>query len=876
MAFGEYLFSFINKHRALLLFAALFCLYYLIAAPPPSPSRPPGNGYLHKLDKVVAKQFPADWAWLQRTFPHGTADKTAHIEALQQAQSMRRLTKSSTPGAVWNFAGPENIGGRISDIEFNPQDGSIVYAGAATGGVFKSSNGGMTWSPVFDDQAVLPIGDLAVDPNDPRVIYAGTGEANGGHNNFPGAGMFKSTDAGATWQYAGLAATNSIGRVVIDPLNSNRVFVAAVGSYFGKDNDRGVYRSLDAGQTWQQVLFVNDSTGAIDLVLDPQNPSKLFAAVWERVRPPEFTTHLNGPASGIYRSLDGGDSWQRLGAMQGLPAARDNIGRIGLALCSSQPQHLYALYTNSGYTYDSLYRSRDGGGTWQRTDLNNQLRSGFSNFSWYFGNVRVHPDDPETVYVLDLTLMISHDGGRNWSVAPTSHVDHHALTFDPGEPQRLLTGNDGGMDISTDGGLSWEEVTGLPVTQFYHITMDLNHPERLYGGTQDNGTMRTLTGNRDDWEYIYGGDGFYVIVDPNDPNIIYAESQNGGLGKSTDGGNSFADVLNGINPNEPTNWSTPVVMDPNDSQVLYYGTDRVYRTQNGAGSWQPISGDLTLQKPGSRLGTVTCIAVSPAKPEVIYAGTDDSQVWVTNDGGTIWTEISQTLPYRWVTRVAVDPVDENLAYVTFSGLKWNSPQPHVFRTVDMGATWEDISNNLPDAPVNTIVVDPVYSNFLYVGTDVSAYYSADDGQTWQSVGSGLPLVSVYDLFVHPTARILVAGTHGRSMYTFDLATLTQVDDARPGKRAPATIALEQNYPNPFNPSTAIRFSLSRAAEVSLQVYNTHGRLVRTLISAERAAGAHIVHWNADDQQGRKAASGAYFCRLRVGREVLQKKMILQH
>lgn len=820
-------------------------------------------------------QYPSEWAMLQRTFPHGRADKTAHLEALQQAQALRReVKKSARPNAVWSFAGPSNIGGRISDIEFNPRDASIVYAGAATGGVFKSTDGGVTWTPIFDEQAVLPIGDLAIDPFNPDIIYAGTGEANGGHNNFPGGGMFKSSDAGATWEYTGLAATTSIGRIVIDPANSKRVYVAAIGSYFGKDPDRGVYRSDDAGQTWRQVLFVNDSTGAIDLVIDPQNTNKLFAAVWERVRPPESGTHLSGPSSGIYRSLDGGESWQRLGAAQGLPGVRDNIGRIGLAICQSQPQHLYALYTNSGYTYDSIYRSRDGGDTWQRTDLNNRLRFGFSNFSWYFGNVRVHPNDPEKVYVLDLLLMISADGGSTWGAASTSHVDHHALAFDPGDPQRLITGNDGGMDISIDGGVSWEEVSGLPVTQFYHITMDVNNPHRLYGGTQDNGTLRTRSGNLDDWEYIYGGDGFYVIVDPNDSNIIYAESQNGGLGKSTDGGLNFSSALNGINRSEPTNWSTPVVMDPNDSRVLYYGTNRVYRTTNGAGSWQPISANLSLQKTGSRLGTVTTIAVAPSNSQVIYAGTDDSQVWVTKDAGLNWTEVSQALPYRWVTRIAVDPADENTAYVTFSGLKWNSPQPHVFRTADMGATWQDISSNLPDAPVNTIVVDPVYSNFLYVGTDVSAYYSADQGGNWHSFGEGLPMVSVYDLFVHPTERILVAGTHGRSMYTFDLSALTAVEEGEGENARPDAMALQQNYPNPFNPSTKITFNLPAPADVTLQIYALNGRLVRTLLQERKPAGVHEVDWNGKDQSGHSAASGVYFYRLYAGGEILQKKMNL--
>ena len=840
-----------------------------------------------KNGATEARRYPSEWAWMQRTFPYFDADPTAHLQALQQAQRMRQLAKSSNLAPVWKFAGPTNIGGRISALAFNPKDAKIVYAGAATGGVFKSTDRGVSWRPIFDEQAVLPIGDVAVDPNNPNVLYAGTGEANGGHNNFSGAGVFKSTDAGATWNMSGLEATTAIGRVVIDPTSSNRVFVAAVGSYFGNGPERGVYRSTNAGGNWEKVLFVNDSTGAIDIVIDPQNPQKLFAATWERVRPPKFGTHLNGRSSGIYRSLNGGDTWQLLGAAQGLPAPRNNVGRIGLAICATQPDHLYALYTintytlENGYTYDSLYRSKDGGNSWQRINTSNSLNNGFTNFSWYFGNVRVHPTDPERVYILDLLMMISTNGGLAWNSASTSHVDHHAFAFDPLDPRRQIVGHDGGIDYSTNDGATWTKVEALPVTQFYHITMDQTNPERLYGGTQDNGTVRTTNGLLNNWSDIYGGDGFYVIVDPANSNIIYAESQFGRLGKSTDGGFTFTSALNGIDPNDPTDWSTPVVMDPNNSQVLYYGTNRVYRTANGADLWKPISDDLTDSEPGSRLGKVTTIAVAPGNSAVIYVGTDDSHVWVTADIGKTWSEISAALPYRWVTRVAVDPTNAQIAYATFSGLKWNSPQPHVFRTTDMGKTWQDISSNLPDAPVNTIVIDPAYPNFLYVGTDVGSYYSSNSGQSWSVPGEGLPLVSVYDLVVHPKLRRLAAGTHGRSMYTLDLGNLTRVDDAiTQNNNLPSTPTLAQNYPNPFssrragNPETTIEFALPAFANVQLAIYNLNGQRIRTLVRESRQPGRHFVRWDGRDDAGRDVASGNYFYRLQVGQFVQRQKLAL--
>ncbi|MCB0312537.1 MAG: hypothetical protein KDH84_04610, partial [Calditrichaeota bacterium] len=308
--------------------------------------------------------------------------------------------------------------------------------------------------------------------------------------------------------------------------------------------------------------------------------------------------------------------------------------------------------------------------------------------------------------------------------------------------------------------------------QFYEIGLDMNNPQRLYGGTQDNSTLRTLTGATNDWDVLFGGDGFYVIVDHTNPNIIYAESQNGNLGKSTDLGNSWDYVLSGINSSEPTNWSTPVVMDPNNNLVLYYGTNRLYKTVNGAGSWNAISGNLTSNVPGSRLRTITTIGVSPVDGDVLWVGTDDSHVWVTADGGATWTDVSSSLPYRWVTRVIPHPTDVNVAYVTFNGLKWVDPVPRVFRTADQGQTWSDVSSNLPDSPINAFAIDPANPAHIFVGSDLGAYYSLDEGGTWQYISGDFPMVSVYDMKVHPVGNYLAIGTHGRSMYRFDLAQLS--------------------------------------------------------------------------------------------------------
>jgi photosystem II stability/assembly factor-like uncharacterized protein len=814
---------------------------------------------------------PSEWFWKQRTFPHWKADKDAYLEMLRTAQVMRSEQNSQISiDLQWEFAGPTNIQGRVQDIEFDPVNPNNVYAAPSTGGVFKSSDAGLTWEPVFDDQAILTMGDIAIDPSNPNIIYVGTGEPNGTAFNFPGAGIFKTTDGGSTWQLMGLEKTVSIGRVLVDPSNTQRVFVAAVGSYFAPNPERGIYRSEDGGTSWSQVLFVTDSTGAIDLIMHPTNPSFMMAAMWERVRRPQ-ASHLFGETSGIYRSFDGGDSWAVIDPdSSGLPnPMTTNVGRIGLAISQSDPNIIYALY-NDGQIVTGLFKTTDQGNNWTDADPNNQIWGG--GFSWYFGQVRVHPQNPDIVYVLDIINSKTTDGGFSWSYEDPTHVDYHDLKYNPQNANHILMGNDGGIDFSTDGGLTWVETTDLPVTQFYEIGLDANNPERLYGGTQDNGTLRTLTGGVDDWAFILGGDGFYVIVDPTNPNIIYGESQYGFLQKSTTGGASFQPVLSGINQSEPTNWSTPVVMDLNNHLVLYYGTNRVYRTENGAGSWTAISPDLT--DGGPRLGTVTTIAVAPTNSNIIYAGTDDSHIWLSSDYGATWNEVTgPNMPYRWVTRVAVDPTDEQIAYVTFSGLKWRDPEPHIFRTADMGVTWTDISSNLPDAPINAIAIDPIVPEVIYIGTDVGAYISFDSGQIWEVLGNGMPLVTVMDLKIHPTEHFLVSGTHGRSMYKMDLSDITGLDTDEPSPVA-STFELYQNFPNPFNPTTKITYNLPRGEHVRLKIFNTLGQEVRTLVNQRQSAGNQSVIWEGKDNHGKVVSSGVYVYRLSAGDEIQSRKMIL--
>ena len=827
----------------------------------------PENNFKKQSEETTEMKYPNDIEYIKRTFPFYKADPDAHLIALEKGRQMRQASESDNSVPSWDFAGPVNIGGRTSDLEYDPNNPNIVYAGAATGGVFKSTDGGITFFSVFDDLAVLPIGDIAVDPVNSNIVYAGTGEANGGHNNFAGGGIYKSTNGGTSWELKGLQNTVSIGRIVISPVNPLRVYAAAVGSYFGPNPERGIYRSDNGGNNWTKILFVTDSTGAIDIAMDQINPDNLLAAMWQRTRYPNGGS-LTGATSGLYRSTNGGDNWTALGPANGLPnSATTPVGRIGVSISRSNPNVAYTLFNNAS-TYLGFFKTTNGGLNWTNANPNGSLQSGFSTFSWYFGNVRVHPADPNIVYVLDYEIMKSTNSGTSWINQTTGsiHVDNHALAFKPGDPNVIIEGNDGGIYNSTNGGSSWTKVAALPFTQYYEIGLDKTNPQRLYGGTQDNGTNRTTTGALNDWSSIYGGDGFYVIVDFTNPNIIYAESQNGALGKSTNGGASFFGATSGISSSEKKNWSTPVIMDPNNNNILYYGTNKVYRTTNGASSWTAISPDLTNGNQ-TRLGTVTTIAVAPTNSNVIIAGTDDANVWITSNNGTNWTKVSAALPYRWITRVAIDPLNENTAYVTYNGLKWKDPQPHVFRTTNKGVNWTDISGNLPDAPVNAFAIDPARPNVLFVGSDVGAYVSFNTGGSWQFLGQGLPMVSVYDLKVHPTANFLVAGTHGRSMYKIDLAQVVGISNLE--ENIVKGFSLGQNYPNPFNPSTVINYTLKAASNVSLKIFDLLGKEVATLVNKRQSAGNYNVKFDGNNLSG-----GVYFYSIKVNEFQETKSMLL--
>ncbi|NNF57746.1 MAG: hypothetical protein HKN04_05845, partial [Rhodothermaceae bacterium] len=772
---------------------------------------------------------PTDWFFQQRAFPHGTIRPEAVRLAQQQIAALRADAQRQGSGGLWTFGGPTNVGGRVSSLAVESFD--VFYVGTGSGGVFRTTDGGASFTSIGDDVLNLSIGDVALAPQNPQILYVGTGEVNGGGGSltYGGQGVFRSVDAGITWNALGLEETGTIGRVVVHPTDANTVWVAAEGKLFAADEHRGVYRTTNAGATWDKTLFINDSTGVVDLAVNPRSPDTLYAAAWERQRRPD-ERHYGGDGSGLWRSIDGGQTWAE--QTDGLPFG-PNIGRIGISVSASRPNVVYAVYTDATGFVSGVYQTENGGDTWS-------LVGAFSgpSYGWWFGQIRVDPTNDDVVYAPWLNLEKSADGGQSWNYASGSmHVDQHALWIDPTNPDQLIAGNDGGVYRSIDGASTWTKAPGgFPATQFYTVEIDASVPERLYGGTQDNGTNRTLTGSEDDWQHIYGGDGFVVLVEPTNNQYVYAESQYGGRGRSTNGGASFTSANAGISG--PSNWNTPIVFDPQDPTILYTGTDRVYRSTNRAENWTAISPDLTDGFGTGNLvfGTITTIDVAPSDPDALYAGTDDGRVWKTENGGTTWAEISAGLPQRWVTRVTVHPTQPHTAYVTLSGYRWAEDLARVYRTDNGGTTWTPRIGGLPEVPVNDLLFDPLDPDWLYLATDAGVFVSSNAGVSWSLLGVNLPGAPVLDLDLHDPTRTLVAATYGRGMYRYDL---TQLPVATEPEAVPAAFQLN-GAPNPFREALTLRYTVTQPGPVALTVYDVRGRRVALIEERERVAGSHTV------------------------------------
>lgn len=786
----------------LIIIAALFKVYFAVDA------------------KV---EHPGEWMYNQRAYPYGEINSNSIKQAyIQHSKAKEKATKSSV---LWELLGPKNTGGRITDVAISSSDNNILYVSTPVGGVFKSTDGGLSWVSIFEDIGKPSVGCIELAPSNNNTIYLGTGDpvASATSGAFIGDGMYKSTDAGDTWSPIGLENTEHIARICVDPIDENKLFVAATGTLYGKNNERGVYRSLDGGATWEQVLFVSDSTAIIDLIVNPNNTDTIFAAAWERIRYPWARSYA-GVTSGVYRSVDGGDSWNLL--QQGLPVPSEDMGRIGLAMSTSNPNYVYASFTTDPVTnvFDALYKSTNGGDSWYLYE-DDSLSDVNASFGWFFGNVRVSPNNPDDVWVLGKYLFRKRGAQYSWENIEGMHVDHHVLEFSHTDENFIVCGNDGGLYTSEDGGFNWSHIDNLPITQFYHIEVDEQNPDRVYGGTQDNNTIRTLTGNDDDWMRILGGDGFHVIVDPFNSNRILAEYQWGNLYYSESDALFFEEYMMGIDEEDRTNWNTPVVISPSDNTTIYYGSHRLYTTTFGESPWLAISGDLTggdLPEGALSYATITTIAPSYNSTDVIYVGSDDGRVHVTFDGGNSWIDISDGIPNRYITKIIVHPNNDSIAYVSLSGYRYLDYEPHVLKTENGGQTWIDVSAELPEMPVNDLVFSKSNLN-IYLANDAGVWYSNDEGDSWSLLGENLPFTICTNLEIHDQTKQLFVGTFGRSSYVLDISShYLELDEFS---------AENLNiYPNPTSNKIKLSLNSGVCEHAEVKIYDVNGKLIQDFYS----------------------------------------------
>jgi len=707
--------------------------------------------------------------------------------------------------------GPATMSGRIATLDVAPTDKAVVYVGAATGGLWKSTDAGLTWAPVFDDQKVAAIGAVAVSPVNADVVWVGTGEGNPRNSASVGNGVYRTRDGGESWEHLGLDRTERIHRILLHPTNPDVVYVAALGTSWGENEQRGVFKTTDGGQTWDKVLYVDERTGAADLVMDPRDPDKLVASMWDHRRWPWFF-RSGGPGSGLHVTRDGGRSWKRVTSDDGLPEG--DLGRIGLAIAPSDPQRLYALVESEKDL--ALYRSDDGGLSWRQSSADRQV----GNRPFYYADLRVDPKDPNRVYSLWGRVSVSEDGGKSFRMLVPFrevHPDHHAMWIDPDDPSHLWEGNDGGVYESRDHGESWRFIANLPVAQYYHVRVDDETPYNIYGGMQDNGSWKGPSevwengGIRNHhWQEVGFGDGFDTAPVRGDPMRGFAMSQEGFLvrwnlrtGERKDA-RPPAPVGDDGEPVELRfNWNAALALDPFDDGTVYYASQFVHRSRDLGESWEVISPDLTTDNPewqkqaesggltldvtgAENFTSIVALAPSPVEEGVIWAGTDDGRLHLTRDGGETWTSIEGNLVRRgphgvpehtWVPHIAPSPHDAGTAFAVFDNHRRSDWTPYVQKTTDFGQTWTNLATDELWGYALSIVQDPVDRELLFLGTEFGLWVSQDGGGSWWQWTHGVPTVSVMDLAIQPRENDLVLGTHGRAAFVLDdYSPLREIDE----------------------------------------------------------------------------------------------------
>ena len=721
--------------------------------------------------------------------------------ARAQEQQQRRYQSNLFKTLQWREIGPFR-GGRVTAVAGIPSQPLVYYFGATGGGVWKTTDGGVNWEPVSDGAfGTGSVGAIGLSDSDPNIVYVGMGESPVRGNVSHGDGVYKSTDAGKTWKRVGLEDTRQIGRVRVHPRNPDLVYVAALGHIFGPNEQRGIFRSKDDGKTWEKVLFRNNKTGAIDLILDPTNPNILYAGFWEVIRRP-WTFESGGPGSGLFKSTDGGDTWTEMTRNPGLP--KGMIGKVGITVSPANPERLWAIVEAED---GGVFRSENAGRTWTKVNEDRRLRQR----AWYYTRIYADTQSPDIVYVLNTGFYKSNDGGRTFSAIAVPHGDNHDLWIAPNDPTRMIEGNDGGVNVSFNGGKTWTE-QDQATAQFYRVALDNDFPYHIYGAQQDNSTVKIASRTNDagidrsDWYDVGGGESGWIAPHPKDSNIVFAGSYGGLITRYDHHTGQLRNVT--VWPDNPMGagaeamkyrfqWNFPILFSPHDPNTLYTAGNVLFKTTNEGQSWQQISPDLTRNdksKQGPSGGPITkdntsveyyctifTVMESPVQQGIIWAGSDDGLVHVTRDGGKNWQNATPKGMPEWIqiNSIEASPHDPGTAYIAATMYKLDDFKPYLYKTNDYGKSWKKITNGIPDTAFTRVVrEDPNRRGLLYAGTETGMYVSFDDGDNWQSLQLNLPVVPITDLAVHKREKDLVVATQGRSFWVLDdLPVLHQITDA---------------------------------------------------------------------------------------------------
>jgi len=861
----------------------------------------------------------------------------------------------------WKNVGPFFQGGRIVDIEgYNNSPYKFLIA-TASGGLWITENNATTWRSIFDNESSITIGDIAISQTDEKLIWVGTGEANSSRSSYAGTGIYKSINAGKTWENMGLNDSHHISRIIIDPLNNETVYVAVLGHLYTPNKERGIFKTTDGGKTWENILFVNDETGFIDMVMDPKDHKVIYTSSWEKSRR-AWNMVESGKESSIYKTIDSGKTWGK--KMNGFPTGK-YTGRIGLSISQKNHNTLYAILDNqslrpvknegkmkgkSGITVEALmkmnkeeflkigdskleqflkenkapdsitvemvkgmvkagnlnpqmiakmltdansrllnsnvlgaevYKSVDGADSWEKTHKKPLSKWIYSTYGYYFGQIRISPENDNIIYIMGVPLMKSTDGGKTFKDISTQggtygengvHADMHAMWIDKNDPRRIFLGNDGGLNISYDAGKTWIKIKNLPLAQSYTVDYDMLQPFNIYTGLQDNGVLKGPSdfrfGDRVNiWKRILGGDGAFVSPQPDNPDTVYAEFQFGNIYR-IDVKKGEMKKIQPVSKNKKSpyrfNWLSPFTISHFNPYIIYMGTNKIVKSVDRGKNWIEISPDLTNKKHidgDVPYATIVSIDESPITPKIIYAGTDDGNIWVTKNSGSDWEKINKGVPEKWVTRIVASKYKKERVFVAMTGYRDDDFKTYIYISDDFGKNWTSIKSNLPNESVNVIREDPVNKNILYLGTDISVYISLNRGESWESLRANLPSVPVYDLKVHPRDKKLIIATHGRGIYILPLKTIQKLNkEIRNSNlyifnRKKTFVMKSEGF---YSKKKFLELELysNSSGEISFKLFNKAGRIMKNKILKNITKGLNTIKIGFNKKKN-KLKSGLY-------------------